>query len=236
MRAIAVLLLLANAGYFGWNWYNPKEAAAKVTVTSSRGPTLELLEERRPVFSAGIRSAIENPLQRDDLAECEGIGPFSSVSSSQSVQERLSALDFPVAMKTTDSETGSYDYRVMIPPHRTADDAFRQLRELQGRGIDSYVITQGSDALGISMGVFSTEEAARRVREDLRGQGYDTNIMRIPQLNREYWLFPEDDVPVDDRVFQVLGEDYFSVTTRLRGCQPTPEPNPELTEEAPVQG
>ncbi len=218
MRYIVVTLLLANLGYFAYDWYYPAAAPAPKPVVSNREPKIELLDERRPEFSGELLVAIENPLERSDIGICEGIGPFLSLASSQNVQERLGAVGFPTTMKIADSETGSFDYRVMLPPHATAEEAFRRLRELQARDIDSYVITQGAEALGISMGVFSTEAAAERVQDSLRREGYSTEIMAIPQLNREFWLFAAPGLTVDNRVIQVLGEEHAPVTSRLQRC------------------
>ena len=59
------------------------------------------------------------------------------------------------------------------------------------------MITKGVDAQGISLGVFSTEDAAGDYRQALIGLGYDVFVKVLPRVNRGYWvqisqqMFPE---------------------------------------------
>jgi len=119
------------------------------------------------------------------------------VFSGQDALEQLAALEISVELKAVDVTTGESDYRLLIPPAASAEEAFRKLRELQASDIDSYVITQGPQALGISLGVFSSSEAAESLQDRLEALGYKGEIIRIERLARTYWLFPARDAGID---------------------------------------
>jgi len=79
----------------------------------------------------------------------------------------------------------------------STQEAFRKLREFKSRDIDSFVITKGVNARGISLGVFSSNGTAEDHRRTLVAQGYDVHVNAIPRVNRSYWIqinqgmFPE---------------------------------------------
>ncbi len=133
----------------------------------------------------------------DEVKSCMGLGPFENVISAQNVAERINAIGYTVEMTAIDTLTGGSDYRVVMPPLSTLQEAFRKLREFKSRDIDSFVITEGEDAQGISLGVFSSIGVAEDYKQKLVGLGYEVFVKVIPRVNRGYWvqigqeMFPE---------------------------------------------
>lgn len=198
MKYILISLLIVNLSYFGWRWANPvntARVAVSVQASNSAG-SIVLLEEAEPVEgrNADMTQVVNNPVRMSegDRQTCLALGPFNDVFSGQDALEQLIALEQQLSLKAVDVATGEKDYRVLIPPAVSAEDAFRKLRELQASQIDSYVITQGQQAMGISLGVFSTPQAASALRARLEGLGYESEIMEIERLSRTYWLFPDE--------------------------------------------
>lgn len=195
MRYIFFTLLLANIGYFVYASYQDERDTADVRVATTvpRYPesveTIYLLNENEGAREQRLNDVINDPVLGDAAGNCLALGPFSSLFEGQAVVEQLQALDFEVELRAVDQSTGQSDYRVMIPPMRSLQDAFRKLRELKSREIDSYVITQGKDALGVSLGVFSSLDAAQAARQQRARDGYETEIVEIPRLAREFWIF-----------------------------------------------
>jgi cell division protein FtsN len=198
MKYVLISLLLINLGYLGLRLIVPPTNKAQ-TITTRTNPavnTIMLLEE---AVSSGDREAdmsavVSNPVRMVEGATdtCLVLGPFDDVFSGQNALEQLAALGQALELKAVDTETGQQDHRVLIPPATSAEEAFRKLRELQASKIDSYVITQGPQAMGISLGVFSTVEAAEGLKSRLQGKGYDSEIIKIQRLSRTYWVFPRD--------------------------------------------
>lgn len=193
MRYIFYVLLAANIGYFSYQWFYATELVNKSRPTSQSMSNIVLLREVNPNDRASeMAEVVSNPIRvnTSDAQTCFGIGPFDDVFSGQNALDQLAALDVTAELKAMDSATGERDFRVYIPPAASAEEAFRMLRELQASEIDSYVITQGDQALGISLGVFSANEAAITVQNQLKEMGYEPEILGIERLARTYWIYP----------------------------------------------
>jgi|TARA_B110000908_G_scaffold114817_1_gene134609 hypothetical protein len=199
MRAIALSLIAVNILYFLYQGFylEPKPTTLSVrSVDGSLDPVYLLTESS----SAGLQrqkeldQVISNPilLNVDENRLCQAIGPFEDLFAGQAAHKKLVALALDVELKAVDRPTAERDYRVMIPPATSLQAAFRKLRELKSQEIDSYVITQGDDALGISLGVFSTNAAAVSLQNTLQSSGYAAEITAIPILDRRFWLYGTD--------------------------------------------
>ena len=215
MKWIFYTLLLANLAYLAFNLI----AKATPAVTDDSNPTMvnispswEAPFEERGARILFLSEAVEQenkstlkllPEQptlvapASDLKACMGLGPFENVLSAQDVAGRLNAMSYTAKMTAVDTPTGEFDYRVMLPPVSSTQEAFRKLREFKSRDIDSFVITKGVNARGISLGVFSSNGTAEDHRRALVAQGYDVHVNAIPRVNRSYWIqinqgmFPE---------------------------------------------
>lgn len=199
MKYVAICLLLVNVIYLGYNLLKEESAPQKVTsVPEESGvATIALLSEvkGRDERQVEVQEILDNPVIDDSSTTsgmCFAMGAFDDVTAAQEIAERLNAIDFDVELRAIDSPTGQFDYRVVLPPAPSLQDAFRRLRELKSRDIDSYVITQGEDALGISLGVFSSRDGALIHQSDLTADGYQVNIKEIPRLSRGYWIYTSE--------------------------------------------
>jgi hypothetical protein len=190
---------------------------------------VERVEEVGEVEDAGDVEEVERVAEVAEIKEketnCKAVGPFSSLTTGQSVLERLLSMDLVVQLKALDSLLDEYYYRVLIPPVESLEVAFRNLRELQSLGIDSYVITQGEDSLGISMGVYSTALRAEEVRQKLSKDGYPTNVRQVSRIAREYWIFSLDggDLDVREEVMKSIQSKYPNASYGLQNCVKAPQ-------------
>lgn len=202
MKRIFLTLVLVNLGYLVYQLGMEPKAGSQEKSALKRNdeyPAIQLLSERkgRSERQLEVEQVLENPISVDsgiyggDDAErgCQGLGPFGDVIAAQDAAERFSAIGFVVALRAVDETTGEFDYRVVLPPAPSLQEAFRRLRELKSRDIDSYVISQGDDALGISLGVFSNNDSAVQHQQSLAEEGYTANIREIPRVIRGYWVF-----------------------------------------------
>ena len=199
-------LLLLNLAYFGYEYTQPQAnqparinsfnaADQKVELVSERD-SVELLELRNTMLTEAISNPVvtnsglsETEVSEQVVSTCAALGPFGSIEDGEIIKDQLASVDLKVALKAVDELTGNRDYRVMLPPASSAEQAFRKLRELQSQDIDSYVIMRGRNALGISLGVFSGEERALQLQSVLTKKGYETQISPIDRYRRAFWLF-----------------------------------------------
>ena len=233
MKMIFWTLLLLNTAYFGYHFLDLEgqssaalKPGARVKQVSGDGvQAIYLLNENS---NAEIRKQeldfiIKNPLlsRRDTKSElCIGVGPFSDLFAGQAAVEQLVAINLEVQLTAVDQMVGRSDYRLMIPPARTLQDAFRKLRELKSQNIDSYVMTQGKDALGISLGVFSSQALATIAKEKLELDGYDSVMVEIPRIVREFWIFDtgQNNLPLPEEVWQNLRIEHPEVEQKEVPC------------------
>lgn len=162
------------------------------------------LNQARPV--AGNPSQIAAPSQELDirlLSETESfpqrkpvngssnlcllIGGFDGESLAQAVEQRLLSLDIDSQVEAVDEAAG-VDHWVYLPPLVSRQASLRQLRELQSRNIDSYIITVGDLSNGISLGIFSRKDSAESVVSRLRRVDYSALIRELPRSHRRYWV------------------------------------------------
>ncbi|MFP6806065.1 MAG: hypothetical protein VB957_02575 [Pseudomonadales bacterium] len=224
MKYIVATLVFMNLVYLCINLWPQDDRV--VNAQSSFGKrdvvSISLLNEKDGPRQKSMEQVVNNPIllsDRDDL-KCQAIGPFSSITMGQSVLERLEAMDVAVQLRALDTVLDQYDYRVLILPTKSIEAAFRKLRELQSQGIDSYVITQGKDAMGISMGVYSSQNAAELVKLQLATDGYDATIRKIGRLQREYWIFSRrgGDLNIPETLMSIIQEQVPQLQYGARYC------------------
>jgi hypothetical protein len=218
MKWIFYSLLLANLAYMAVHLWGERVGMMKMSANTSnsafenldsrnsgfeeKNARIQLLSEaRRFGNKSAVGGLLEQPMlvaPADGHKSCVGLGPFENAIAAQGIAERLAAAGYSVEMTAVDTRTGKSDYRVVMPPLGSRQEAFRRLRELRSRGIDSFVITRGVDAQGISLGVFSSNGEAEDYRQMLIGFGYDVLLNVLPRVNRGYWvqisqgIFPEE--------------------------------------------
>ena len=203
MRIVLVVLIILNLLYFLWQMVPLEKIVPQekqVTAVTSKAvavPTITLIkdviEERR---KDEPDQADADPLS-DDGDNCMVLGPFEDILPGQDVSDRLSAMGLVVHLRAIDEPTGEYDFRLMLPPAASLEDAFRKRRELQAQDIVGHVITEGRDEFAISLGVYSSEDAVKAAQVDHANSGYKSIVARIPRLNRSYWVITEDGIPRD---------------------------------------
>lgn len=200
MKYVFVLLVLINAAYFAWEWTRPP-APEPEGPQRDPGNIVLVSELSSPPPRA---QPVERPPEPDVVAEelaavagegCTGLGPLQDLEQAQALVERLASLEFSAEVQPLDELLPERDFRVLIDPAPSLETAFRKLRELQSQDIDSYVIAKGSYALGISLGVYSTEAAAEDARKLIEARGYAPSIVAMARTVRQYWVVTGNNLP-----------------------------------------
>jgi len=194
MKYVAIALLLGNLVYLAWAGFLRPPAKPPPQITGRHDDRLEsltLVRERDQTRQQALNRVINNPIGAEsaDTDQCTALGPISDIFAAESMVQQAAALDLAAEMRAIDEPTGETEYRVLIPPANSIAEAFRKLRELKSLGVDSYIITQGEQALGISLGLFSTLDAAESLRAARARQGYSAEIDELPQVERQFWVY-----------------------------------------------
>lgn len=223
MRWLFLLLLLLNIGLFAWQHRQAPSAGGELALTAPReaaaaAQTLRLLSEAQaPAVKVADGATVSTA--ETDAARCLVLGGFETVERARQLEQRLLSLDIAARVVAIEASLGA-DHWVYIPPLASRQASLRQLRELQARRIDSYLITEGELANGILLGVFPRLEAAVSVAEKLRAAGYAPQVRELPRIYQEYWLrvAAKDQRLVDGGMLQRLAADFSDLKHQLISC------------------
>lgn len=185
MKRLFLMVLAVNAIFFIWQMlYGPASplAAKKVepVVMSSEGsPDLVLLEESK--------SKSKNSTATPSDTTCYSLGPFVAANKATSALSRLKERGLPSTLRKAEGRKPK-GYWVYFPPLDSREEAKAMLREVHKHNIDSFIITEGANKNGISVGVYSDETSAQRRQQELQKEGLDVVLEQRYTARTEYWL------------------------------------------------
>lgn len=187
LRWMVIGLFVVNVAYFFWNRHAPANPEPVVSLPSqpAAGKRLALLDELKPSDRSAGGVAMDRAAA-PPVPVCHMIGPFKEKVSARQVKDRLKALDIDVVTYQLQIPEKP-DYWVHLGPMRSRKEALDVLRELQGKKIDSFLITEGELVNGISLGFFTKEDLAQAVQKQRKEQGYDAKIRQVPRFSQQLW-------------------------------------------------
>ncbi len=172
MRTIFLLLLAANLGFFAWTrYYAPADAATdpEPLRRQIRPESIRLLTGPE---LAGLPAIKPKPVpQTQSPGACVEWGGFA-LAEAPRAGEALAplALGARLSQRRSDETAGWW---VFIPPQPNRAAALKKTAELKALGVDDFFVIQdeGRTRWAVSLGIFSSEEAARSRLEALRAKG-----------------------------------------------------------------
>jgi hypothetical protein len=205
MRWVFLSLVCLNLLVMVWFWRD--QAGANVSTMKSpeqMGESLVLLSE---LDASDINYKEVKPSTGSDTGtRCYSVGPLADRIDAKHLKVRAEALGFRSELRGLTTGT-SIEHWVHIPPQIDRQQSLRLLRELQGRGIDSYIITQGDLAEGISLGLFRNSESASNLTKKMQSLDYDVVIREVSRGEKELWLeFPQVTQLTEAMRKRVVGE------------------------------
>lgn len=207
MKRLVLLLLLANLAYFGWQQFGPgigggraapadPETApklvmlAEVPLAQRPAPRATLVPDELPAgvetppAEGGSPSAAEVP----PAATCFHLAGFPSAPSATRTKATLekagAAVGSPVAERFARTR-----YWVLLPPSRNPAAAQLVVERLKQAGMkDYYLIPEGPNRNAISLGVFSSQEGARRRVADVTPLRLKVRVEKVDYPGRRFAL------------------------------------------------
>jgi hypothetical protein len=164
MRTLVFLLLLANLTLFGYIRLDSVGGGEGARLSQQVQPDKIKLLTPQQVAELG-------PAKVASLADvCVEWGPMSDADRARA-QARLDPLDLGKLITQRKVEVIA-NYWVFIPPLANKPAVDKMVGELKAQGVrDVLPVDVGPQRMGISLGVFSTEDAARARLAALQGQG-----------------------------------------------------------------
>lgn len=166
MRALFLLLILANAAFFAW-----ARLIAPPDPYADPAPLSRQIEPQKlkiiPPTELPASAAASAPIP----TKCVEWGSFT-VADAPRAEKALEplALGPRLAQRRTEETAGWW---VFIPPQGNRPAAQKKAAELKSLGVDDYFIVQedSPQRWAVSLGVFRSEEAAEARLAALRGRG-----------------------------------------------------------------
>lgn len=184
MRWVFYSLLILNVIYLGWQLLGYSAAPAPQVAARTVAPaSLQLLEEAG--HSAGVRPRADSS-RRDAL--CVVAGPWSQRASAEALRSQAAGISGSGRIQPVTVRRDRLNW-VYLPPQARREDALGALRELQSRGVDSFIVAEGEDANAVSLGYFSSEESARGLQVRMRDAGYPAEVRETWRETVEYWVY-----------------------------------------------
>lgn len=173
MRWTAVALVLLNLGL----WIVASNAVPPRMVAAHGAGTLPRVADLR----------MESPgAPAEERKYCVRLGWFESEQAAMEAYHRLTDEEVPLLIRETNREVAPL-YWIIIPPQPPAQ-ALGEFREIQRRGIDSYLVTEGENKNAISLGLFESREAAVSVLEEKKAQNLNAILAKFPRNQLSYAL------------------------------------------------
>jgi hypothetical protein len=185
MRWIFVVLVLMNLAYLGYGFTQPEKIEAEQVVeveVSSGASHINLLSEMK--LPAPIRPSVSGQKKE---ALCWAVGPYKVELDAKHVYARMLAVDIPSKVEKQ-SVVVKEEYWVYLAPLPNKKQAVRKLKELQKRKIDSFIITEGDLANGISLGLFSKQESVDRLLVSLKKKRIKPKVKPLKRTRNQYWV------------------------------------------------
>jgi len=196
MRAIFVVLLIANVAFFAHQYFYVKDTNLQIGKPSQHveaKSNLQLLAEANSSSPnkqrlTPVSAAVPDSSPAGEKAElCTMIGPYDQLLQAEYAVERLNALGVIAHITPVEIQEGEI-FWVHLKPEMSEKEAVRRLYELQKKNIESHVITKGDLANGISFGRFADYQQAESKMQEVESQGYEAVIKRLPKTIHETWV------------------------------------------------
>jgi len=184
MRWVFLTLVILNLLVFALMWKKQMDAPVEKeeVIELLEGKNIKLISELNPAKIEKIDVAAREGAQR-----CYSIGPFGDRIDAKHMKARAQALGFSPELKQLLAHV-EHEYWVYLKPQSSRQEALRLLKELLARKIDSYVITSGELAEGISLGLFRNKDLADELSDRMAKLEYDVAIKPVSRGAKELWM------------------------------------------------
>lgn len=219
MRWTFLFLLVLNLFYYVWHQQQaPLRVKEIQPVSLYRGTQQDIQlvsEAESPQLS--VSSVAADSAQ---ASTCLFLGGFEREDVAKAIEQRLLSTDIKAEVEIVDAASG-LDFWVYLAPLASRQASLRQLKELQARKIDSYIISQGDLVNGISLGIFPRNDSAQSVMQRLREAGYEPLLRELARAHRNYWvkIAPQSRILLNDALLERLAEDFSGLEHQLKPCE-----------------
>lgn len=149
------------------------------TVAESQGPAQPEAPADRPEAT---------PEERSEVDLCYTLGPFSEMQTLRLVTREIKDYVVEASFRSREEQEQSM-FRVFLKPVGSKQEARALIKELVSNNIrDYFIITDGPNKNGISLGYFSSKRRAYSHADRVRKLGFDVIVEPVFRTYTIYWL------------------------------------------------
>jgi cell division protein FtsN len=177
-----------------------------------------------PPPSSGTKastSAVEAPASRSSARACYRVGPLLLIGDLRSVASQFRSKDITVRERSEVIRKQA-GYWVYIPPLETQEQARDTLYRIKEHDLkDALIISEGSKANAISIGVYKTKEQGEEQRSSLDKLGFKARVEPLYRTQAQYWLDLEllHSTQIPAGVWAKVSAGYPNVEQLRRKCE-----------------
>jgi hypothetical protein len=190
LRALFLLLLLANVLYLAWShWVAPPAPIPGHATPSAVGKQAIRLLREAPL---GQELSTEDPAAAAPAGEppslaCVSVGPYADEPAAAQAAETLARLGYASRLRQDRGEI-RVGYWVRVENLATAEDTSNALAFLRFNGItDAYVVTEDGASV-ISLGIFGGAAGAEEASRTARRGGLEVRTVERTREADVFWL------------------------------------------------
>lgn len=181
MRAVVLLLLLANAAFFAWSQW----VARPVGRPAGQAPAAP-----RIVLASEAPESPPLPTVRLDAAgiDCVSLGPFLDLTEAARASTSLRAQGLLPRQRSAEGLVWAGHW-VSLKNVVSDEDADRIIERLRQFGIgDAYRMPDEEEGATISLGLFSERPRALHRADEVRALGYEPTVEERQRSGTVYWI------------------------------------------------
>lgn len=161
------------------------------------------------------------PISTSSAMACYSVGPFLLMSDIKGVSQlfELAAINTQERAEALRKQVG---YWVYVPPMASLQEARVALRQMKDNDVDdALIISEGSKANAISLGVFKTENLGIARKNSIAKLGYQSKVEPLFRTQPQYWLDLELDksTKVPDKLWNEVIAGYPNIKQLRRKCE-----------------
>lgn len=182
-------------------------------------PSLSPEPKPEPEPALGRVETVVEPIEPSPQRYCVRLGWFENADAARQAYLALGSSGGAHVIREEERELAPLHW-VIVPP-QPADRALALFRDLQRRGIDSYLVRRGENKNAISLGLFESKQAAETVLEEKKRQNLNAILANFPRNQISYALVFEDELMPGSGAVEAAESDYANNfdLVEIRRCE-----------------
>lgn len=186
MKSLTIILLTANLALAAWQFWFSAPVPPALTRPLPAPPLV--LAGELPASPPPARTTDAEAAESARELICQALGPYLDRDAAVRASRDLAAAGLNPEMREVDT-SHRLGFWVFIPPAADRAEAGGHIERLREAGVrDYYLVADGDNANAVSLGVFSSRDAAGQHAARLRGLGFEVEIGERRRTIAAWWL------------------------------------------------